>query len=194
MVSIHSFTVQPRSRFDIESITLNYLQRYIPSHVQRPGRLDIDFLIDVCLSRSHGYTLEGEEALDRDVEAETDIIERKVRFTNEGWQQVLNDVPRSRFTAAHEAYHVIDHAQQITSALLSGNIHLVAARGPTYCDAEWQANHGAGAFLMPLETLRPFVKGFVARGALPFDINAEVARTYGVSITAAETRISKMRP
>jgi len=194
MISIDSFSVEPRSKFDIEAITLQYLQRYLPACLERPRVLDVERLIDVSLSDSHHFMQMCVSDLDEGVEAEVDIIEKKIRFSEAGWEGVIGGNPRSLFTGAHESFHVIDHAQQVLNALLNGDFQVRAARGsrPTYCDAEWQANHGAGAFLMPKTTFVPFVASLKERQALPFDITWEVQRAYGVSRQAAETRLVKL--
>lgn len=59
---------------------------------------------------------------------------------------------------------------------------------PAYYSAEWQANYATGALLMPRRTLIPFTKSLAEGG----DLLSEVARKYGVSHEAAETRLSKV--
>jgi hypothetical protein len=196
LIHISTFPVEPRSKGNIEAITTAYLKKFLPEHLARPNVLSVEYLLDTCIPLSHKFKIDLQQALDNGVEGQVIVEEQRIQFTEAGWQNIINAIPRSLFTGCHEAYHVIDHSGQILQALLSGQVRFLAARGAsapiTYRNPEWQANHGAGAFLMPAVTLVPFVKGLMQDGAGLFDYIWEIQRAYGVSAKAAETRLVKL--
>jgi len=197
LIEISSFPVAPRSMRKIEAITASFLQLFMPKHLEKVKRLDVEHLLDVCLWSSHRFRIDLVDVLDRGVEGQVVMENQTIQFTESGWENVVRAVPRSLFTGCHEAYHVLDHAHQVLEALVNGQVRFLAARGltttVTYRDPEWQANHGAGALLMPLATLAPLVADLETRDARTLDINWEVQAAYGVSAQAAETRLAKLQ-
>jgi len=191
----HSFVAEPRSKTNIEFITQKYLKRTFPDHLVKLTRLNVERLLDVKLYQTHNFGIEIVESLGEGVEALTEPFDGKIKFSKEGWNKLIQKRPRSLFTGCHEAYHVIDHSEQLLRTDLEVVLkRIILYRGniPTYQDPEWQALHGAGALLMPLPTFIPFVNKLQKRGAKFFDILREITRYYGVSQQAAETRLAKI--
>lgn len=138
MITVSSFPVAARTKAHIENITTNYLREHMPQHLAAPGTLDVEELLDVHLSRSHGFRIDLVPQLENKVEAQVVLQELTIQFTETGWERVIAAVPRSLFTGCHEAYHVIDHSDQILGALLADEVSFLAARNmgapKIYCD------------------------------------------------------------
>jgi hypothetical protein len=110
-----------------------------------------------------------------------------VILSEETYGGLEQDDPRARFSLCHELGHVRFHVPELMklsrmphtdTALLRGRVQPHAA----YEDTEWQANAFAAALLMPAAALRDLERA----GRLNSGI---VRREFGVSFTAAETRV-----
>lgn len=83
----------------------------------------------------------------RGAEGHTDISRPIVRMSQTTYDELLEDDPRARFTAAHELGHLLMHS--------GSNIRYArSARRDRQVDPEWQANMFAACFLMPEEAFR----------------------------------------
>jgi hypothetical protein len=185
----------PRSRRLIEQITQDFLSKTQSYHLARPGKLDVERLLDLDLHNLYGFDIEIVGSLKWSVEAQVLPFERKIQFTEEGYKKLLADDRRSRFTGCHEAYHVIDHCSQIVEIGFDQVLNRISTQQsalPLYYSADWQAEHGGGALLMPECTLGPFLKRLARRGAIKEEIAFEVSEMYCVSALAAEARIKKI--
>ncbi len=195
MVGINSFIVAPRSKVAIDHRVKEYLSSIIPIHLTAPSILNVEELLDVHIPRTHGFKVELCENIGPDIEGITLPLEKKMKFTTREFERIVLHVPRSLFTGAHEAYHVIDHAAQMRSWDADDWINSIALhrkKMPIYYDPEWQANYGAGALLMPKNTLEPFISILVKRKATSEDIYYEITKAYGVSSDAARVRVSAL--
>lgn len=103
------------------------------------------------------------------------------------WRELIADVPRSRFSLAHELAHVHLHHEEILEV---GYLPHTApgdetAGLPEAWDTERQANRWAGALLVPAVGL----ERLAGIGLLTV---AEVARRYQVAERVAERRIGEV--
>lgn len=126
------------------------------------------------------------------VEAETrfseDEYEIQVHLSPSTYEGLERDVPRDRFSTAHEGGHVCQHPEEVvrlsqipttTAALMRGRYQDLRP----FEDAEWQANAFAAALLMPARALR-------ALQMAGKDLTVELlCRRFVVSPPCAERRI-----
>lgn len=190
-----SFSVAPMSKADIESVAFNYLNLICPRHLKKPGQLNVERILDIDIYRTHGFTKLINDSLDEDIEALTNHFAKVVEIKSSVQLGIINDEPHYRFTACHEAFHVIQHSPQILSWNTQDYLEALSLpRGecPIYRDPEWQANCGAGALLMPAKTLYSLFFTLKNKNANDISIISEVAKIYNVSNQAAETRLVKL--
>jgi hypothetical protein len=168
--------------------------------LKKPVPLDVVTLIDVVLSKEFGFQtcIEFDHDFPDGTEAQLNIFKRTIEFSESGYDALCCGNPRSRFTGAHEAYHCIDHFPNImrdgVSSLLE-RLCLCRNQNRTikkYEDPEWQADHGAGALLMPFQTVLLFIESLRKGEAGRLSIVWEVANRFKVSEAAAETRLVKL--
>ena len=177
--------VRPLSRADIERQAFAVLQRFYPKLLREPGWFPVIDFFDILRD---AYGLDpGVEELSDGVEGVT-WPDGRVILSEETYRAASQGNGRARFTVPHEGYHGIQHRGQIRRALVhTGGLVLHRRQSiPAYKDPEWQANVFAAAVLMPAL----MVKAVVAN---VFDPVGAIVRTFGVSRTAAEVRISQLR-
>lgn len=102
------------------------------------------------------------------------------------YKDLLHDIPRAKFTLAHELGHGVQHGSFLRKALTGKTTPCLYRRKqlPPFFDPEWQADMFAGAFLMPANIFRQLIKAGKS--------NAEMARYFGVSTQAILTRKAKI--
>ncbi len=193
MSSIEGIAVAPTSKKIIEKSAIQYLINHCPESLEQPGPIDIERILDVLLFESHGFSTKIVQSfLDPTVEAQTNLLERTIEIKESCYNE-LHQAKRGRFTAGHEAGHVILHSSQLYSSLI---IHkrILPCIGelPTYRNPEWQADHFSGALLMPLLTVLDFIEELKKRGFNDYNIIKEVSEKYLVSYKAAQTRIKQI--
>ena len=113
--------------------------------------------------------------------------QKLILFSEQMYSDLYEDMPRSRFTFAHELGHAILHGSVLQTAL-SGRTPCKTYKRSTlraFEDPEWQANRFAGAFLMPSPQLRQLLR----EGKQVW----QIAEYFRVSLSAAETRINKLK-
>lgn len=128
----------------------------------------------------------GVKALAYGEEGKYDPVEKEILLSERTYEQLRMDVPRSRFTLAHELGHAILHGAFL-SASLEGRFPQKRYKRTTlkaYLDPEWQANCFAGAFLMPTPLM-----GKCLREGWSL---AKIASYFRVSHEAAAIRWKKM--
>lgn len=101
--------------------------------------------------------------------------DHKIEIREDVYINAVNDVPRDRFTIAHEIGHYIMHGPN--SIALARNEK--QEKIPAYKDPEWQANTFAGEMLAPPE---------IIRGLSIF----EIMDYCGVSFEAARIQLSNI--
>lgn len=94
----------------------------------------------------------------------------------DAWRELAREVPRTRFTVAHELIHCAGHADELDALC-------VKAEPDHHERLESEANFGAGHLLIPTQGLR-----WIAQNNVGLHASA-IARRYGVSIRAAELRL-----
>jgi hypothetical protein len=188
--------VNGKSKYDIDAKMEEYLSINMPECVAEPLEIDALKLVDVILDETHGYELHVGDCLDDTIEGSMRPFDREIWFPEKVYSNLVNGDNRARFTACHEAAHVILHTKQIINMGKKAFLSSVAFNRefrsiPPCYNPEWQANYGAGALLMPRITLNPFVRKLLSQGASREDIIFEVKTVYKVSRQAAQTRLVK---
>jgi hypothetical protein len=128
--------------------------------------------------------------LDRGIEAwsEYDIAKEcfVIGLAEKGYQQLEAGRNRARFSVAHEVAHLVFHPRELMDMAKNPTLGRALRRGnhQAFQDAEWQANAGAGALLMPAAGLRELelISQLTQR---------HVSRVFNVSEAAARIRLEK---
>ena len=169
---------------------MNYLAIHLGSSLTEPTPLNVDALLDRAIWRSHGYMLDLVDSFDDPaIEARTLVLEEKIQFLYPSFEK-LEFAGRPRFTACHECGHVILHAAQLRSYAFAPS-RMKPGILRTYEDPEWQAEHFAGALLMPLVTIFPLFKSLRESGCMDDELEELIAEKYIVSNAAAECASNK---
>jgi predicted transcriptional regulator len=178
---------------EIERKTEDYLKKYHPETLgQKPISLDVDKLLEVSLFLSHGYQIDLITAFDNPkIEARMRPIERTVQITQTCYNKIGADDGHSRFNAVHETSHVILHDHQYLEFYLNP-ARMIKRECHIYESAEWQAEHGGGALLMPLKTLIPFLEKLIQKQYDYFSIVNIIMETYKVSKKAVMSRLRQL--
>jgi Zn-dependent peptidase ImmA (M78 family) len=157
-IDAEGIPVAGKSMKDIEQITMKYLQQYHPETLADLVPLDMDQFLEVSLFKSHGFKLDIIMAFPNSlIEARMRPVEKKIQITQTCFNKIGANEGYARFTGGHEGTHVILHAHQYQDILLNP-ARMIKRECQTYENAEWQAEHGGGALLMPLKTLIPFLE------------------------------------
>jgi hypothetical protein len=192
----------PRKKDDIEQKTEAFLEKASPDFLRRPMPLDVNKFLthDLLKYYNIGFEIVENEKMESTIEGMYDPFSNKIVFSEKGYDLLLKGHVRSRFTGTHEGYHGIDHGDQIRAmkpTVLLNNLYLYRQKRvrdiPIYQQAEWQANYGAGAFLMPKRTLGMIIHDMGESRYELFDVVAEVASIFKVSEQAAKIRIDKIK-
>jgi hypothetical protein len=190
-----------RSKRNIEMITERFLEKVSPDLLKKPAPLDVEKFLTYDLLRQCNIRLEivENDEIGTFVEGMYDPFENKIIFSEKGFSDLIGGNSRSRFTGAHEGYHAIDHGKQIRLMppnILLDNLYLCRQKKvrtiPQYQQAEWQANYGAGALLMPRRTLEIVIRDIGSNKNRTFDPVWEVSAVFKVSEQAAKIRIEKL--
>lgn len=186
------FKVEGMSTLKVEKRALDILARYCQLKGDHSildssgGAVDIFEIADTFLWKAKQYKI----CLESDdyfvgCEAKTCFTERIVYCKASDFVNPATST-RGRFTIAHEIIHVWFHSDQITAFKA-----LTAARSSCdkieiYESAEWQANKGGAALLIPFPALDDTISRF--NGPPPLLVK-EVANRFNVSLDCAEKRI-----
>ena len=185
-------SVKPLSKESIELKVEAFLKRVAPESLRTPQPTPVLKIIDGKLLDLYGFAFAVRDDLGPKCYGVTDFGEKLVSLSEDVYVALEKDEGRARFTGAHEGAHVLLHSDElcpISARFSSGEwIHLhraVPAEIPVFRDPEWQANHGAGAILMPREMIRMVA----ANKSNPI---VDVVKTFKVSLQAAEVRLKKL--
>lgn len=179
--------VAPMSRVEIERDATLITVKFQPDLLRKPGCFPVLKLFDALRDQ---YDLDpGVEELSDGVEGMT-FPDGRVLLSEETYRGAHEGHGRPRFTVLHECYHGIRHREQIRKALIDAGELVVYRRQSIkpFRDPEWQANAFAGAMLMPEQMVR-LLASRERRLLLP----TAMADEFGVSIQAAEVRLSVMK-
>ncbi|HRZ28631.1 MAG TPA: ImmA/IrrE family metallo-endopeptidase [Spirochaetota bacterium] len=191
MSSLGQLPVDPMSRNDIECSMQNYLYQVDPGHLQRPGCLDVEAILDLHIYKTHKFKKIISEFIGPNIEALTHPFDNEIEITTQVQDGIAFCEPRHLFTGCHEISHVIMHVPQYLAWGEEQWVSAVARSGfkmQVFRDPEWQAEHGAGVLMMPASTFIPFVDALNKKGASYDTVIYEITRTYGVSLAAAKVR------
>jgi len=102
-----------------------------------------------------GHLPAGVEA---QAEFDPNADEMILKLSDETYKALTADVPRARFSLAHEVAHVVLHSTELVRLARLPHHQAAMLRGdyadlPAYRRVEWQANAFAGALLMPASEL-----------------------------------------
>lgn len=186
---LETHPMPPLSAADIEDYVEQYLAKYIPHHLIAPDRLTIQD-IQKAIWDSHRYkiALVQEYPLES-IEAQTNFPANRIEVTEKFMIDFENEYPRNRYTLAHEVGHIILHSEIVMRLAPLAARRNTQRPIKTYENAEWQAEHAAGALLMPLVTLLPLLCSLYEDNYSGRKIINEVKDVYGVSCSAATARI-----
>lgn len=142
---------------------------------------------------SDDFSEEGRTEYD---EEQDEIV---VKLRNDIWRRAQEGEGRSRFTAAHELGHALlhsglmkKHSGKFFREFLRTASEKLPEDVPIYCSPDYQANSWAGAFLLPTQGVRQYLKRMQAADE---ETSIEkIARHFDVSVQAARIRIEKMLP
>jgi len=178
---------------EIELKMERYLKEYHPETLgKKPVPLDVDKLLEVSLFQSHGFKEDLIKAFDNPkIKARMRPIERTVQITQTCYHRIGADDGYARFNGVHEASHVILHAHQYEEFFINP-ARMIKRECHIYESAEWQAEHGGGALLMPLRTLIPFMENLIQKQYDYDSIVTAIMDTYKVSKKGAMSRLRQL--
>lgn len=186
---LETHPMPPLSAAAIEDNVEQYLANYIPQHLIEPNRLTMQD-IQKAIWNSHGYKIALVHGYPLEsIEAQTNFPANKIEVTEKFMIACENEYPRDRYTLAHEVGHVILHSNIVMQLAPLAARRNTQRPIKTYENAEWQAEHAAGALLMPLVTLLPFLCSLYEDHHSDREIVKEIQAVYGVSCSAATARI-----
>jgi hypothetical protein len=190
-IDAEGIPVAPLSMMDIEKKTAKYLAEYHPDFLKRPSALNVDAFLSISLFKSHGFIPDLITKFENSRTYARAIMDKKyIQITYEGFNKLGADDGKARFDVCHEGAHVLLHTEQYEFFRL--NPARLARREHRICeDAEWQAEHGGGAFLMPLDTLIPFIGSLQKARCSLQKILYEIVDAYKVSEKAARSRLNQ---
>lgn len=146
--------------------------------------------------RADTFADEPEEGRTRYREDEGAIV---VELRNDVWRRAQDGEGRSRFTAAHELGHALLHTKLLvenSGKFFREFLRTASEKLPEdvaiYESPDYQANSWAGAFLLPVEAVRAYLRR--KRKANEETSIEQIARDFDVSVQAARIRIEKMLP
>jgi hypothetical protein len=190
IIDTEGIPVAPLSMAQIERKTEQYLMAFHPEFLKEACALDTDKFLEISMFKSHSFKLDLITSFENPlIEAQALMLERKIQITQECYNRLGANEGHARFTAAHEGAHVILQSSQYQFLALNP-ARLVRKQHKTYENAEWQAYHGAGAILMPLQTLIPLLDELSGQNLLYKTIVLE--EVFNVSIKAAESRLKQL--
>jgi hypothetical protein len=190
-IDAEGIPVAPLSMMDIEQKTTKYLEVYHPDFLKRPSALNVDAFLSISLFKSHGFMPELITTFENSrIYARVVMDKKHIQITCEGFNKLGADDGKARFDVCHEGSHVVLHLEQYEFFRLNP-ARMAMREHRIFEDAEWQAEHGGGAFLMPLETLIPFIGSLQKTECSLQDILYEIMNTYKVSEKAARSRVNQ---
>jgi hypothetical protein len=180
--------VSGMSKESIERTALRFLQTYDPESLSVLKPVPIADIVEFDMPSPGSGLIVRVGELPAPLEAITDSISNPGQidliFSPRTYEMLRDGKFRARFTAAHEAGHVVIHADQMPGSLNSGMYEAFARRSdlPAYCDPEWQANYFAACVLMNRNSMQAIHSQY---GHSP----EAVSELLQVSIQAASKRL-----
>lgn len=178
--------VAPKSKREIETQATQFLKRHFPERLTVPGPLNVLELWEL-LEDCYGLR-PGVEELSDGTEGMT-WPDGRVLVNETTYRGVARGNGRCRFTMCHEAYHGLEHRNQIRNVLVdTGELALFRRSDlPAAVDPEWQANVFAASILMPWGVVRKVLKEAADK---PIE---DMMYFFRVSCSAASIRIRELR-
>jgi hypothetical protein len=175
--------VRGRTWYEIGKSAELLIQRTYPELLEEPGAFPLADFIEFKMRDVMQFEYEISQLPDG-IEAAMDPQNRRLLLSPDTYEDLLNDIPRARFTAAHEIGHGWLHSTELQHRILDGGNVLKLNRGsiPAYRDPECQANAFASALLMPTRHIVEITR-------TPLRQTSRIVRVFKVSAEAAGYRI-----
>lgn len=153
-----SIVVPGMSWAQVESIARNALATLAPNSAQEPIPPNMIQILEVDLFQKYGIDF-GVEELPYGTEARFDPDANCIILAESTYRDLCANLPRARFTVAHEIGHAIMHAPYLKEILDGNRKKRVLNRGeiPAYANPEMQANRFASELLMPSQLVRNLI-------------------------------------
>lgn len=176
-----------RTKAQIASEAAKHLKWYCPERLVTPGPVPVAEFLE-HLQEHIPVSVEVVDSLPSPTEAITvpdeGEFEARLLIDSRVYDRLWDGNGRARFTAAHEAYHLIAHRNEIRTALPNGEHQGLHRRAdlPWNVNPEWQAENYAANFLLPEPAVRAAVQ--------QIGINvSSLADLFQVSFRAMEVRL-----
>jgi hypothetical protein len=175
--------VRGRTWYEIGKSAELLIQRTYPELLEEPRAFPLADFIEFKMRDVMQFEYEISELPDG-IEAAMDPQNRRLLLSPDTYEDLLNEIPRARFTAAHEIGHGWLHSTELQHRILDGGNVLKLNRGsiPAYRDPECQANAFASALLMPTRHIVEITR-------TPLRQTSRIVRVFKVSAEAARYRI-----
>jgi len=173
MVRKEGVVVPPRSEADIAhsaQMLRSFLQQ---SKIKFLPIIKVYELLHICFDSNARFEV-VEDHLMGDDDARTYPEQGVILLRQSVYDGAACDEARARFTMCHELGHLALHRGLSFSRINQKNPPKI------YCNSEWQADIFASHLLMP--------QGLM----VGYDAAQTIARDFGVSLSAAQTRLHKM--
>jgi len=186
----HVPVVAPMKKREIENRVHRLLAAVSPKTLESPGPTPMEEIAEFSAPLHLGYSFEPRDlghALGMMIPGKPP----EVLLDLSTYEDLLLEMHRARFTAAHETGHADLHAHQLVDAMVSmrpgqGTLYRRPRRElQAFRDPEWQANYYAGCMLIPGATLLPLLRQGVRDPG-------QISIIYNTSLEVAEIRLQKL--
>jgi len=170
------------SCIDIEIKVENFIKKYFIENYESPQEVDLITTFESGYLEKITNFSEDIQDLPNSIEALIDFNNKQIVLSDSTHENLINNIPRAKFTLAHEIGHSILHNNYMNGIIEDGGTIKYLNRGniPSYKDSEWQANYFAGAFLMPYIHMERLIIGNKSL--------KEISNIFGTSSQATKIR------
>lgn len=142
-----------------------------------------------------GFIVDFDPDLGPNIKGQTNFDEKRLSISEDTYIGLMKGKGHDRFTVAHEAAHTILHSNFIVTVHRELKVPMKILNRENKsiyfeCDAEWQANSGGSALLMPLKDAVEFIKKYGIGYSSVERYSDFVASEYGMSLYASKIRLN----